>query len=133
MSAYRLIQPKDVASTVVSLHAHLETVRQGEMDRVRGRLGRLSPDAETAIESLTRGIIHKISLPAITALETATAKNDSTYLAEIVHRIFNLGEKRKREDLDKDVHPEHRPARIDAAGDAKTAFLQLPVLKGAGT
>ena len=43
-------------STAVSLQKHLESIRQGEIDRVRGRLGRLSPEQEIAIESLTRGI-----------------------------------------------------------------------------
>ena len=98
MIAYRLIQPEVMVPTIVSLQQRLETVRQGEIDRVRGRLGRLSPEQENAIESLTRGIINKILHPAMTVLKTASAENDSTLFVEIVHRIFNLGEKRKHED-----------------------------------
>jgi hypothetical protein len=64
MVACRLIQPEDTVPTIVSLQQRLETVRQGEIDRVRGRLGRLSPEQENAIELLTRGIIgHAEYLP----------------------------------------------------------------------
>ena len=52
-------------------HDHLETIRQAEIDRVRGRLGALSPDQELAVEALTRGIINKIMHTPISALKTA--------------------------------------------------------------
>jgi len=99
MIAYRLSQPDVMVPTIVSLQQRLETVRQGEIDRVRGRLGRLSPEQENAIESLTRGIINKILHPAMMVLKTASAEHDSTLFVEIVHRIFNLGEKRKQDEL----------------------------------
>ena len=37
------LQTLDVVPTIVSLQDHLETIRQAEIDRVRGRLGPLSP------------------------------------------------------------------------------------------
>jgi len=74
MIAYRLVQPENVMPTAVSLQKHLESIRQGEIDRVRGRLGRLSPEQEIAIESLTRGIINKVLHPTIRVLETGLAK-----------------------------------------------------------
>ena len=54
------LQTLDVVPTIVSLQDHLETIRQAEIDRVRGRLGPLSPEQELAVEALTRGIISKI-------------------------------------------------------------------------
>jgi glutamyl-tRNA reductase len=101
MIAYRLIQPEDedMVPTIISLQQRFETVRQGEIDRVRGRMGRLSREQENAIESLTRGIINKILHPAITVLKTASAENHSALFVEIVHRIFNLVEKRKHDKL----------------------------------
>jgi len=39
---------------------HVETIRQSEIDKARGRLGKLSPKQELAVESLTRGIVNKI-------------------------------------------------------------------------
>jgi len=115
MITYRLIQPEDLVPTIVSLQERLETVRQGEIDRVRGRLGRLSPEQENAIESLTRGIINKILHPAMTVLKTACAENDSTLFVEIVHRIFNLGEQRKHEDPAQTVAKNIGPGCINAA------------------
>jgi glutamyl-tRNA reductase len=100
MIACRLDQPENVMPTAVSLQKRLESIRQCEMDRVRGRLGRLSPEQQIAIEALTRGIINKVLHPTIAVLENSSAKNDSAYFAEMVHRIFNLGEKRPREGSD---------------------------------
>ena len=41
------LQTLDVVPTIVSLQDHLETIRQAEIDRVRGRLGTLSSGAGT--------------------------------------------------------------------------------------
>ena len=38
------IQTLDVAPTIVSLQEHLETIRQAEIDRVRGRLGPMTAE-----------------------------------------------------------------------------------------
>src|SRR6266705_3188569 len=65
------LQTLDVVPTIVSLHEHLETIRQAEIDRVRGRLGPMSSEQELAVEALTRGIINKIMHTPISALKTA--------------------------------------------------------------
>ena len=57
----------DVTPTIVSLQETLETLRQAEIDRFRGRLGKLSPEQEAAIDSLTQGIVNKIMHAAHTA------------------------------------------------------------------
>src|SRR6202011_2772074 len=49
-SAEAKLQTLDVVPTIVSLQDHLETIRQAEVDRVRGRLGPLSPEQEMAVE-----------------------------------------------------------------------------------
>ena len=87
----------DVVPTIVSLQEHLETVRQAEIDRLRGRLGTLSPEQEMAVEALTKGIINKIMHTPITTLKTAAKEPESTTVIELVKRIFNLQEKAKAE------------------------------------
>jgi glutamyl-tRNA reductase len=87
----------DVVPTIVSLQEHLETVRQAEIDRVRGRLGQLSPEQELAVEAMTRGIINKIMHTPITTLKTAAKEPESTTVIELVRRIFNLRDKAKGE------------------------------------
>jgi glutamyl-tRNA reductase len=88
------IQTLDVVPTIVSLQDHLETIRQAEIDRVRGRLGPLSPDQEMAIEALTRGIVNKIMHTPISTLKTAAREAEATTVIDLVKRLFNLQEKR---------------------------------------
>jgi glutamyl-tRNA reductase len=72
------------------LQDHLETIRQAEIDRVRGRLGTMSTDQEMAVEALTRGIINKIMHTPISTLKTAARDPESTTVVDLVRRLFNL-------------------------------------------
>jgi len=83
--------------TIVSLHDHLETIRQAEIDRVRGRLGQLSPDQELAVEALTRGIVNKIMHTPVSTLKTVARGSEATTVIDLVRRLFNLQEKEKEE------------------------------------
>ncbi len=83
----------DVVPTIVSLQDHLETIRQAEIDRVRGRLGTMSADQEMAVEALTRGIINKIMHTPISTLKTAARDPESTTVVDLVRRLFNLQDK----------------------------------------
>jgi len=90
------LQALDVVPTIVSLQEHLEAIRQAEMDRVRGRLGPLTPDQEMAVEALTRGIINKVMHTPVTALKAAARDQEATTVMDVVRRLFNLREKEKR-------------------------------------
>jgi len=90
------LQTLDVVPTIVSLQEHLETVRQAEIDRVRGRLGTLTPEQEMAVEALSRGIINKIMHTPITTLKSAARESsESTTVIELVRKLFNLRDARK--------------------------------------
>jgi glutamyl-tRNA reductase len=80
----------DVVPTIVSLQDHLETIRQAEIDRVRGRLGPLSPEQESAVEALTRGIINKVMHTPITTIKSAAREAEATTVIDVVRRLFNL-------------------------------------------
>jgi glutamyl-tRNA reductase len=88
------IQTLDVVPTIVSLQDHLETIRQAEIDRVRGRLGPMTPEQELAVEALTRGIVNKIMHTPISALKSAAREPEATTVIDLVRRLFNLQEKR---------------------------------------
>jgi glutamyl-tRNA reductase len=88
------IQTLDVVPTIVSLQDHLETIRQAEIDRVRGRLGHLTPEQEMAVEAMTRGIVNKIMHTPISTLKTAARDSEATTVVELVRRLFNLHEKK---------------------------------------
>ena len=89
------VQSLDVVPTIVSLQDHLETIRQAEIDRVRGRLGALTTEQENALETLTRGIVNKIMHTPVSTLKTAASEPEATTVIEVVRRLFNLQEKKR--------------------------------------
>jgi glutamyl-tRNA reductase len=80
----------EVSGTIISLRERFEAVRRGEVHRVRGRLGNLSPDQEEVVESLSRGIIEKVLQAPVAMLLNAAAANRSPLIIEMVRRVFNL-------------------------------------------
>ena len=86
------LQSLDVVPTIVSLQDHLETIRQAEVDRVRGRLGQLDPEQELAIEALTKGIVKKVMHTPITTLKVAARDPEATTVIDLIRRLFNLQE-----------------------------------------
>jgi len=76
----------------VSLQAELERLRRAEIDRVRGRLGNLTPQQQEAVEALTRGIINKIAHTPITQLKTLASHPDGLHIIDAIRRVFNLKE-----------------------------------------
>src|SRR6516225_10493818 len=93
------MQTLDVVPTIVSLQEHLEIVRQAEIDRVRGRLGNLTPEQEMAVDTLTKGIINKIMHTPITTLKSAARESsEATTVIDLVRRLFGLHDTRKGPD-----------------------------------
>ena len=92
------VQSLHVVPAIVSLQDYVETIRQAELDRVRGRLGHLSPEQEHALEALTRGIVNKILHTPITRLKSAAAGPEVTTLIEAFKKIFNLDDKSVEEE-----------------------------------
>jgi glutamyl-tRNA reductase len=84
------LQTLHVVPTIVSLQDQFETIRQAELERVRGRLGKLSPEQEAAIEALSHGIVNKILHTPIRSLKSAAAGPEITTLIESFRKIFDL-------------------------------------------
>jgi glutamyl-tRNA reductase len=76
--------------TIISLQDQFETIRQAELDRVRGRLGKMTAEQEMAIEALSRGIVNKILHTPIRSLKNAAAGPEITTLIDSFHKIFDL-------------------------------------------
>jgi len=83
-----------VVPTILSLQEQCETIRQAEIDRIRGKLGPISPDQEAAIDALTRGIVNKLLHTPITPLKSSTAQLEAATIHEIIRRIFNLNSRK---------------------------------------
>jgi glutamyl-tRNA reductase len=79
-----------VVPTILSLQEYCETIRQAEFDRIRGKLGSITPEQEAAIDAMTRGIINKLLHTPITTLKSSTAHPEAETIHEMIRRIFNL-------------------------------------------
>lgn len=101
-----------VVPTIVSLQDQFETIRQAEMDRVRGRLGNLSPEQEAAIEALSRGIVNKILHTPIRSLKSAAAGPEITTLIDSFRKLFELQVK-----VPASLEDERRVAEKDKAAE----------------
>ncbi len=85
-------QARRATPMIVSLNEQLERVRQAEVERMRGKLGSLTPQQEEALEALTRGIIGKIAHGPISELRREAASPNGGRTAELIRRIFRLDE-----------------------------------------
>jgi len=84
------VAESEISATLVSLRECFETVRRGEIQRVRGRLGSLSPDQENAIDSLSHALVDRVLQAPMAMLKNARAGNQAVSVVETVRRIFNL-------------------------------------------
>jgi len=84
------VSASDISATLVSLREYFENVRCGEIQRVRGRLGNLSPDQANAVDSLCHAIIEKMLQAPIAMLKSASVGNEAAFALETVRRIFDL-------------------------------------------
>ena len=88
-----ILKTRTVAPTIVALQEQLELIRQGELERLRGKLCGLTPQQEEAVESLTRGIVNKIAHAHIVEIRKEAAKpGGSGPIVSAVRRVFRLGE-----------------------------------------
>jgi glutamyl-tRNA reductase len=85
------LKEREIAPMIVSLQEQLEQVRVAEIDRMRGKLGNLTPQQHEAIEALTRGIINKIAHGPISELRKQASNPEGAHFASVIRRVFRLG------------------------------------------
>jgi glutamyl-tRNA reductase len=82
----------DVVPAIASLRAHAEEIREAELKKAEGVLGRLDASERSAVESLTAQIVNKLlHLPTV-RMKQAAAAADGVIYAEAVRHLFGLGE-----------------------------------------
>jgi glutamyl-tRNA reductase len=85
------VSETEILTTLLSLQERFEAVRRGEIQRVRRRLGSLSPDQENAIDSLSHALVERVlQAPMAMLKNVARAGNQAVSVVETVRRIFNL-------------------------------------------
>ncbi|HXW14280.1 MAG TPA: glutamyl-tRNA reductase, partial [Terriglobia bacterium] len=82
----------NVVPTIVSLRRRVEEIRQGEIKRMRGLFGELTPAQEQALEALTHGLVNKILHTPFTELKQAARRPDRSEFIGVVRTIFHLQE-----------------------------------------
>jgi glutamyl-tRNA reductase len=86
------LKTREVTPTIVSLQEQLEQLRVAEIERVRGKLGALTPQQQEAVEALTRGIINKIAHVPITEMRRRANDPEGIQLMHTIRKLFKLGE-----------------------------------------
>jgi glutamyl-tRNA reductase len=84
------VSESEVSATLVSLRERFEAVLRGELQRVCGRLGNLTPEQKNAIDSLSHALVEKVLRAPMAMLKNASAANQALFVLETVRRIFNL-------------------------------------------
>jgi glutamyl-tRNA reductase len=82
----------DVVPAIASLRARAEEIREAELRKAEGLLGRLDDSQRRAVESITSQIVNKLlHLPTV-RMKQAAAAADGVIYAEAVRHLFGLGE-----------------------------------------
>jgi glutamyl-tRNA reductase len=80
----------DVIPAIASLRARAEEIREAELRKAEGLLGRLDESQRRAVESLTGQIVNKLlHLPTV-RMKQAAAAADGVIYAEAVRHLFGL-------------------------------------------
>jgi glutamyl-tRNA reductase len=80
----------EVTPTIVGLQEQLEQIRLGEMEKIKRRMGPLTPQQEEALEALTRGIINKVAHGPISELRLQAGKPDGVHVIAAIRKAFHL-------------------------------------------
>ncbi|MEZ4385673.1 MAG: glutamyl-tRNA reductase [Nannocystaceae bacterium] len=86
---------RSVGPVIQRLNQRAREIADGELERLSGRLGDLSPAQRKAVESLAHGIVRKLLHQPVTALREAAKAEDSynaTALAEAAEALFGVAE-----------------------------------------
>ena len=86
------LRQREMAPVIVSLQEQLERIRVNEIDRMRGRLGALSPQQEEALDALTRAMMNKIAHGPIAELRRHANGETSSLVLETIRKAFRLDE-----------------------------------------
>lgn len=84
------LKEREAVPIIVALQDHLEHLRQAELQRMRGKLGALSPQQEEAIDALTKSLMAKIAHGPIMEIRRNAGSDEGWQVIEEVRRIFKL-------------------------------------------
>lgn len=84
------LRTQEVTPHIVGLQERLEEIRAGEIEKMRKKLGPLTPQQEEAIDVLTRGIVNKIAHLPISELRRRAGDPEGVHVIDAIRRVFHL-------------------------------------------
>jgi glutamyl-tRNA reductase len=84
------LRTRAIGPAIADVQDSLERIRQAELDRLRGKLGALTPQQEQAIEQLTRGLVNKIAHGPIAELRRQAVNANGSAVVESIRNMFRL-------------------------------------------
>lgn len=86
------LKAREVAPTIIGLQQRLGEMAQAEWEKVRPKLGELTPGQQQALEAYTRGLLHKIAHVPLTELRRAANAAEGEGTIALIRRLFRLDE-----------------------------------------
>src|SRR5262252_1153274 len=84
------LRSREVVPVIVQLRDSMEKHRRDEIERNRRLLKDLSPEAQAAIDQLTKSLINKILHPPIELLKQMAHDPSGPEVADLVRKLFNV-------------------------------------------
>lgn len=81
---------RSAAPLLRALQQHAEKLRQAELQRMRHRLGSLTPEQEQAVEALTHGLMQKWLHQPMVAMRRAATGESGAPVLDAAEQIFGL-------------------------------------------
>jgi glutamyl-tRNA reductase len=84
------LQSREVIRTLVALRQRFEAIRRAELIRLEPKLRRLSPEARTRLDEMTRLLVERLLLTPTEQLESVSDGPMKVRYADALNQIFKL-------------------------------------------
>ena len=84
------LKAREMGPVIVGLQQQLEAVCSGELERVRSKLGTLTPQQQEAVDALMRGIVNKVAHGPIAELRRQASEPGGHTVIEVIRRVFRI-------------------------------------------
>jgi glutamyl-tRNA reductase len=86
------LRAREMGPVIVSLQQQLEAVCNSELERMRSKLGDLTPQQQEALEALMRGIVNKVAHGPIAELRRQASEPGGHQVIDVIRRVFRIHE-----------------------------------------
>jgi glutamyl-tRNA reductase len=84
------LKAQEVTPAIVSLREQLEQIRLAEIEKMRSKLGALTPQQNETLDALTRAIVNKIAHGPISELRKQAGDPEGGHVVDAIRKVFHL-------------------------------------------